>query len=239
MQAFILAAGIGKRLGELTKDIPKCLLELDKNMAIIDFQIKGLVKAGLNPSKIFVVAGHKWEKLSYLKQQGINLIINPRYKEWNNIYSFLIIKDYAKEDFLLLNGDTIFHPRILKDLFVKGTYFVIDNTKQLGEEEMKTIIANNIIQKFGKDIAPQEAKGEYIGVAKFSINEAEVIFNKMKELISQGKTNIWYELAINDVLKDIEAKPLFLNELPWTEVDTPEDYKKAKLIFSQNLKNEI
>ena len=234
MKVVILAAGIGSRLGALTKHKPKCLLEIRRGVTILRYQIDVLRNvASVELGDIFIIGGYKFEKLKYLEEWGINLIFNPKYREYNNIYSFYLAKDYIKEDFILLNGDTMFHPKILEKLIKvgRGTYFVIDNVKELGEEEMKVLIEEDRILKFGKDIDPKSAHGEYIGVAKFDINDAEMIFNKMEELIDRGKTDIWYELAINYVLDEIIAKPVYTDGLPWIEVDTPEDYEKAKAMF--------
>jgi len=237
MKAVILAAGVGSRLKELTKNIPKCLLNLNNSTTILDFQISTLIKfADLDYSDIFVVGGYKFESLKYLEDKGINLIFNPKYKDWNNIYSFYLIKENVSNNFYLLNGDTIYHPDILKNLVNtdSNTYFVVDNVKILGKEEMKVLIKNNRILKFGKNIQSRESDGEYIGVAKFNKNDAKVIFNKIEDLINEEETGIWYELAINKVLDKIIAKPIYTNRLLWIEIDTKEDYKKAKEIFKFN-----
>ena len=233
MQAVILVAGVGSRLGRLVNDKPKCLLDVG-GITILDYQINQLINTiNIKPSKIFVVGGYKFETLKYLEDKKINLIYNPKYQEYNNIYSFYLINEYVKEDFILLNGDTLFHPDILKNLgnIGKGTYFVVDNSKRLGEEEMKVLIKEGRILRFGKDIPLEYANGEYIGIAKFDIKDAWIIFNKIKELIKQGITDIWYEIGINYVLNKIIAKPIYTNGLPWIEVDTPEDYKVAKQMY--------
>jgi len=237
MKALILAAGIGSRLGNLTKNKPKSLLTLG-DTTILEYQINLLLNvAKIKTSEIFVVGGHKFETLEPLKKIGINLIFNPHYKDYNNIYSFYLAKEYIQEDFILFNGDTLVHPKILEKVIKaeKGTYFVIDNVKPLGEEEMKVLIKNNRILKFGKDINPKMANGEYIGIAKFDINDARVIFEKLEELIEDQKTDIWYELGINYVLDEIVAMPIYTDGLPWIEIDTPEDYEKAKTMFKTML----
>jgi len=233
MKAVILAAGVGSRLKELTKDIPKCLLKLDNSTSILDYQISTLIKiANLDYTDIYIIGGYKFETLKYL-EKGINLIFNSKYKEWNNIYSFYLIKKNVSDNFYLLNGDTIYHPDILKNLVNtdNNTYFVVDNVKKLAEEEMKVLIENSRILKFGKNIQPEKANGEYIGLAKFNKEDANVIFNIMDELINKGNTDIWYESAINNALNKIMAKPIYTNGLPWIEIDNREDYERGKEIF--------
>jgi len=235
MKALILAAGIGSRLGALTRHKPKPLLDIG-GITIVDYQITQLLNiAKLKFSDIFIIGGHKIETFGYLEDIGVNLIFNPKYREYNNIYSFYLAKDHIRDSFILINGDTLFHPEILRRLIRRGegTYFAIDNIKQLGDEEMKVLIENDRILKFGKDINPKSAHGEYIGLAMFRLDDAKLIFDKIAELIRIGKTDIWYELAINYVLDKIVARPVYTGGLPWIEVDTPEDYIKARAIFKK------
>jgi len=230
MKAVILAAGINSRLKDVAKDFPKCLLKIG-NTTILDYQIKLLTSiCKLKLKDIYVIGGYKIEKLYYLKDLGIKLIYNSKFKEFNNIYSFYLAKNFIDEDFILFNGDTLTHSEIV-EYIVNSNYktaFVVDNVKKLGEEEMKVLIKNNRIIKFGKEINPKIAHGEYIGVSKFSLNDATVIFNCIEKLLKEGKTNIWYENAINYALSRIDAFAIYTNGLPWIEIDTPEDYEKAK-----------
>ena len=235
MKAVILAAGVGKRLGAITKYIPKCMLKIG-GFRLIDFHITLLMKMGVEPEDIYIIGGHRIEKLYYLKDRfnKINIILNDKYKKYNNVYSFYLIRTLIEkdEDFILINGDTLFHPTILYKI-AKSTHtsFAIDNLKILGSEEMKVIIKQGRIIKFGKDIPPETANGEYIGIAKFRYVDAEKIFDIIKTNINDEKfMNIWYENAINYVLQDIHAIPIFTNGLPWIEIDTVADYLKAKSI---------
>lgn len=241
MKAVILAAGASTRLKELTHDIPKCLLKVGET-TIIDYQIKLLTSVGeLRFRDIYVVGGYKVEKLGYLKNHGVSVIHNPKFREFNNIYSFYLANNFVDEDFILFNGDTLIHPRILKSLVDSkdGTAFVVDNVKKLGEEEMKVLVKNNKIIRFGKEINPNFAYGEYIGLAKFSLEDAEIIFDRMRKLLKDGKTDIWYECAINYVLDKINAFTVHTHGLPWIEIDIPKDYEKtiAKVYPQISLRN--
>lgn len=237
MKAVILAAGVNSRLKEVAKDFPKCLLKIGK-ITIIDHQIEMLTSLGdLRLHDIHVIAGYKIEKLEYFRKRGVNVVYNPKFREFNNIYSFYLAKNFVDEDFILFNGDTIADERIFKDLVTSNyeTAFVVDNVKKLGWEEMKVLIKDDRILRFGKEIDPKIAYGEYIGFAKFSLEDANVIFNCMEKLLNEGKTDIWYENAINYVLDKINAFAVYTKGLPWIEIDTPKDYEMAKLLQSKLL----
>jgi len=236
MKAVILAAGFSSRMGKLTRDFPKCLLEIG-GKTILDYQIELLTSVGkLRFKDVYVVGGYKIETLRYLKDLGAQVVYNCKFREFNNIYSFYLANNFVDEDFILLNGDTVVHPKILKCLIDSEhrTAFVVDNIKKLSGEEMKVLVKNNRIVKFGKEIDPNIAHGEYIGLAKFSLEDAEIIFSCIEEVLKEGKTYTWYENAINYVLDKINAFAVHTNGLSWIEIDTPEDYEKAK-----ELRNEL
>ena len=235
MKAVILAAGVGSRLGNLTKDKPKCMLPILDDMLLIDYQIEKLKEYGINEKNIFVIGGYQINVLKkHLSKRDVNIIFNPKFKEWNNIYTFFLIKDISAitndDNFLLLNSDTLFHEDILKHLlnYPKCNCIVLDIYKKLGEEEMKVLVEDEKVVKFGKDIPVSLAAGEYIGLAKFKKSQLMPLFDTMKKLIKAGKTDIWYEIAFNYVLDKITIEYVDTQAKPWIEIDTVEDYKKAK-----------
>lgn len=113
MQAIILAAGIGKRLGKLTATGTKCMVEI-AGERIIDRQLKELLCLYL--TRIIIVCGYKAQSLEkYLKStysnQHIIFEYNPLFATTNNIYSLSLVKGYLqKDDTILLESDIIFEP---------------------------------------------------------------------------------------------------------------------------------
>ena len=99
----------------------------------------------------------------------VTAIINDHYGDMNNFYSLYLMKNYIKNDFVLINSDLVFDKNIF-DIFVKnvgGKYstFMIDEGKILGHEEMKVNYSeNSLITQFGKYLSPENANGEYIGL---------------------------------------------------------------------------
>lgn len=110
MQAIILAAGMGKRLGELTKDNTKCLVKVN-GISLIDRVLTQL--SVINLSRVIIVVGYQGKKLQeYLgdSYKGITLkyIENPIYDKTNNIYSLSLAKQELQEDdSLLIESDLI------------------------------------------------------------------------------------------------------------------------------------
>ena len=96
MQAIILAAGMGRRLGELTKENTKCMVEVN-GVRLIDRLLGQLSK--LNLGRVIIVIGYQGQKLKdYIGQRYDGLLTieyaeNPIYDKTNNIYSLSLVKE--------------------------------------------------------------------------------------------------------------------------------------------------
>lgn len=124
MQALMLAAGMGKRLGHYTKNATKCMVPVN-GKTLIEYAIEALVKNGVK--KMIIVVGYKRDVLidfinskfnkDNLNGMKIEFIENKVYNKTNNIYSLYLAKDkLCKDDTILLESDLIFKPEILSKL---------------------------------------------------------------------------------------------------------------------------
>ena len=120
MQAIILAAGMGRRLRELTKDNTKCMVKVNGE-PLIDRLLRQLSKLGL--SRVVIVVGHKRENLishignRYDDVLNIEYVENPIYDKTNNIYSLALAKDkLVEDDTLLIESDLILDDRMFSQI---------------------------------------------------------------------------------------------------------------------------
>ncbi len=126
MQAMMLAAGMGKRLKDLTSDNTKCMLEVH-GKSLLERALDILVDNGI--TKMVLVVGYKGENVIELigdnyRGMPIEYINNPIYNETNNIYSlYLAKKQLEEDDTLLLESDLIFEPEIIEILSSGNFYF--------------------------------------------------------------------------------------------------------------------
>lgn len=232
MKVLILAAGRGYRLGELTSDRPKSLLDLNGE-TILGIQLRILKECGIKPEDIFIIVGYKKEKIKELVPEKINIIENPLFASTNNVYTLYLALKTIKDGFILLNGDVVFPKNFLERLInTTENCLVVDSVKRLGEEEMKIRTENNRITEVKKTIQAEESDGEYIGMARFSDEGNRTLFNELSKLIDEGKTQEWYEAAFNNMCKNTKIAPLKVKE-KWVEIDTKEDLDYAKRIFGR------
>lgn len=105
MQAIILAAGMGRRLGEYTKDNTKCMLSVN-GIKLIDRTLTML--SHLKIKRVIIVVGYQGQNLiahigqRYNDKLRIEFIDNPVYVKTNNIYSLALTQDRISEDDTIL-----------------------------------------------------------------------------------------------------------------------------------------
>lgn len=227
-KAIILSAGRGGRLSPLTIDRPKGLIKLG-NKSIIEYQLDFLRQAGV--SQIAVVVGHCAEFVKQTLGDQLSYFYNPNYKHTNSLYSFWVAREFiANEGTLVLNSDVLFHPQLLKNLLNAPfeNALLIDFSAHLGEEEMKVITKDGIIKRISKNIPPDEAEGENVGIVKLSPTGAKALLNFANECVQNEEWNFWVPDAIDFLSEQIAFYALPTNNLPWIEIDYFHDLNRAR-----------
>jgi choline kinase len=232
-RAIILAAGSSTRLRPLTNNIPKTLLKVGR-ATILDIAISILHR--FNIDDIIIVTGHAADTLEeHVYRNYNNNTIRFRFirndkLHLGNIYSFYIAREYMDTDFILLNSDVLFHPKILEYLLSYDvSALAVDDHKMLGEEEMKVKVnESGIIKDISKGIPIKEADGEYIGVMKLTSKDADTIIKSITHLFNQGRYNLYYEDAIRLVAHEHDLfYKCSTRGLQCIEIDTHKDLNDA------------
>ena len=247
MQAIILAAGMGKRLKELTKNNTKCMVEVNGEK-LIDRVLRQLDKQNL--SKIVLVVGYEGQKLidhintlSDIKTI-IEFIDNPIYDKTNNIYSLWLAKDeLLSDDTLLLESDLIFEDKVLDNLINDpcDTIALVDKYESWMDGTCVMIDEDKHITRFisGKELNYDKTDKYYktVNIYKFSKEFSKTHYVPFLEAYSKALgNNEYYEqvLKVISILdnKSIEAKPL--NGEKWYEIDDVQDLDIAESMFASD-----
>jgi choline kinase len=126
--------------------------------------------------------------------------------------------------------------RVLRATHKEGVVLSVDFNKKLGEEEMKVIIENNVVIEISKEISPNEADGEYIGLAKVGRNYSRTFFEFIERTIKEKGKQVFYEEAFQMM---IDGGYMLQYEgtrgLPWIEIDTPEDLRIAREMIAPRI----
>jgi choline kinase len=234
MKAILLAAGASRRLMPLTKDLPKCLLQIG-GKTILEHQLDAVLSAGIVHAVI--VIGYLKKMIRdfigplYRDTVKITYIENPEFGITNTIYSlFLTRNEFRDQDFIYFNADVLMHGDIVKGLIGHEGENVLAVTQiTCGDEEVKfTSNSDNRIIKLGKNIPLNEAKGEFIGVAKFGKEITRHFIDALTYYSTRGDKNLFFEKAVEDILDKAPFYPLDVSQIPNIEIDFPEDLKKAE-----------
>ncbi|HWG89442.1 MAG TPA: NTP transferase domain-containing protein [Candidatus Thermoplasmatota archaeon] len=243
--AVILAAGLGKRLGDLTANRPKALLPLGAGgVTFLDFSLRLLLP---RVSRAYVMGGHRFDVLTaHLAAQHreaagkITALEFKDYERVNNIGTFLRAREAFANGAMLLNSDIVYHPAILDRAFEAyradpgQSFLVVDDLVVLDEEQMKvTLNPLGHVTGINKKLPPEESLGEYIGILYLTAADARRAIAAGDRLVAEGKTNLYYEDAVAAVLPQIGLRVVTAGGHPNTEVDTPEDYARAKAIYDR------
>ena len=245
MQAIILAAGMGRRLGELTKNNTKCMVEVN-GVKLIDRVLTYL--SHLSLKRIVIVVGYKAENLvNYIENQYGNLNVefveNPIYDKTNNIYSLALAKDKFKEDdTLLLESDLIYEESMLRllvdnqqpDLALVAKYEKwMDGTMVTIDDDCNIL---NFISK--KEFKQSEVDKYYktVNIYKFSKSYINNQYLPLLEAYCQMKGNNEYYEEVLRVLTMIDKsslKALPIGDEKWYEIDDIQDLDIAETIFAE------
>lgn len=249
MQAIILAAGMGRRLGELTKDQTKCMVPVN-GVRLIDRVLGQLTKLPLQ--RVIIVVGYKGQELreyittQYGQQLTANCQLqfaeNPIYDKTNNIYSLSLVKEYLQEDdTLLIESDLILSDRLFEMLLENPcpNLALVAKYETWMDGTMVRIDAdNNIVNFISKDAFDYNDVSSYyktVNIYKFSrqfLKEKYVPF--LDAYTKAVGLNEYYEnvLRIISLLSGHELKALPIGHEKWYEIDDKQDLDIAEALFA-------
>lgn len=246
MQVIILAAGMGRRLGELTQDNTKCMVTVN-GVRLIDRLLRQLVSVSNPLHRIVIVIGYEGKKLKeYLgnSYQHIPLeyVDNPIYNKTNNIYSlFLAKEELAYDDTLLVESDLIFEDGVFEKVlsnpfpnlavvakyesWMDGTMVVLDGENNIVTFVPKSAFSYNDVERYYKTA----------NIYKFSRDFSVTKYIPFLEAYSKAMgTNEYYEsvLRVLSMLDKTGLKGLPIDNMKWYEIDDVQDLDIAETLFA-------
>ena len=224
VQAVILAAGMGTRLG---KPWPKPLTPLVDGRTIMRQQMDNLHKAFGADLRVMTVIGFKLE-LIIEAFPNVAYVYNENYDQTNTNRSLLKALRIASDGGVLwMNGDVVFDPAVLeraKPLMEAGTSFICVNTSATAEEEVKyTVDANGNVALLSKTV--ENALGESVGINYISASDRADLIAGLEACADTDYFERGIEIAIEKV--GMKVVPLDISDLFAVEVDFEDDLERA------------
>lgn len=237
MRALILAAGRGTRLGA-RHDGPKCLLPVG-GVALLDRYIATLDARGVATT---VVAGYGAaavrDRLTALAPHtACTVVINEDF-ERGSIVSLARGLQGVDGALLLLDGDVLFHPALLHRLLDSphaNALLVDAGATFTGEEYMAGVDAGRVNALRRARVTGHELTGEWVGFARLDAGAVIRLSAAIDRRIAAGESAGGYEDALASLLPDVDMRCEAASDLPWVEIDFPEDADRAEALVRQRL----
>ncbi len=250
MQAIILAAGMGKRLGDLTKENTKCMIKVN-GVTLISRMLGQIDKR--NFDRVIIVTGYKEDSLKthiagLTVKTPIVYVSNPIYDRTNNIYSLFLVKEFlAEDDTILFESDLIFEDSIL-DRLINNPYSnvaLVAKYETWMDGTMVQINNNydiiNFISKKNFSFKNIDSYHKTVNLYKFSKTFSNSHYIPFLEAYCKAiGHNEYYEqvLRVINSLENVQLKALTLNNEKWYEIDDIQDLDIAEALFS-NEENQL
>lgn len=237
MDALILAAGVGNRLGELGGDRPKSLLEFG-GRSLLARHLDALAQIGV--ARLTVCVGYRHEaieaELAAHARIPVTTVLNSAYRE-GSVRSLWAARQALQQghEVLLMDADVLYAPRLLATLAGSRhpNVFLLDRDLPPGDEPVKICVRDGRIVEFRKlpdPAIPFDYAGESVGFFKFSAAAAAELAATTERYIAQRREREAYEEAIRDMIL-AQSQPLAFEDItgtPWIEIDFPDDVRRAR-----------
>ena len=244
MQALMLAAGMGRRLGKYTEAMTKCMLSVG-GQTLLERTVDSLKEAGVR--KFIMVVGWEADKLvdfirTHIRDMDFEFVYNHDYAATNNIYSLYLAKEYlVQDDTLLLESDLVYDRALLRHIveapepdlaavapyepWMDGTVAVLDEAGNISDFISKKDFSFCNADKYYKTV----------NIYKFSRSFSETYYLPFLEAyIKAYGMNQYYETVLK-VIAHIASTKLhtyILKDVPWYEIDDAQDLDIANTLFA-------
>lgn len=239
MTAILLNSGKGSRLHNLTKDNPKCLVELDQDVTILSRQLDLLSACGV--TEYIITTGYLASSIEeYIASRFPDLSVQFVYNEVFDTTNYIVSLDKLSEipftdDVLLMHGDLVFSKPVLTSVIAsEGSTVVVDSTLALPEKDFKARIDKGLvavigIHEFGPDCFACQP------LYKLTKSDWSLWQEAIHSFCEAGKTNVYAEDALNTITDTVHINPLDVRGKLCMEVDNQEDLMRAKNLLKKEI----
>lgn len=234
MKAIILAAGRGSRLLPLTESMPKCLLPVS-GTTLLGYQLDTLQAAGI--SEAVVVTGFlpslvEAELAQRTGPMPARPFFNPFFQVADNLASCWLVREHMNDDFLLINGDTLFEKALVAKVIAAPACPIAVTINQKASydlDDMKVTLSGTKLTAIGKTLTAEQTNAESIGMLRFMGEGPQIFRNKLEQLMrTQDGVHAWFLKAIDAIAGASKVETIAITGLRWAEVDTVSDFEALK-----------
>jgi choline kinase len=242
MKAIVLSAGQGRRLLPLTENLPKCLLPIQGETSALEFQLRRLAECGVTRATVMVGFGaDAVERALYTMSVpglAVETCYNPFFRVSDNLVTCWLARQVMTEDFILLNGDTLFLTPVLEGLLrspLAPLTLAINHKPRYDDDDMKVSLdARSGLKAVGKTLDPACVNGESIGLMLFRGHGVDAFSQALDAAVrSPSALKAWYLSVINALTDTLRIDTLAIGDNWWGEVDSVSDLENVRQILKE------
>ena len=234
MKAIILSAGQGSRLGHLTHDRPKCLIDFN-GRTLLDRQLDTLAANGVEEAVVVTGFHDDLVDAAIARRSGgpnVRTIYNPFYKVADNLGSLYVARAELDGDCIVWNGDTLVSNALMSKVLGNqrsGICVTIDRKDSYDDDDMKVVEQNGRLTAIGKRLPDKPVNAESIGLLAFRSGGASQFREAIERSIRTPEgTTIWYLRVIHHIAQEADVWTFDISGEEWGEVDFPPDVESAR-----------
>jgi len=203
--------------------------------SLLEWQVDELFKCGIE--QVTVVVGYGADQVEKLltdryKSHKVRTIYNPFFAVADNLVSCWVARTEMNEDFILLNGDTLFETAVLQRLLASQDRLVTVTTDRkltYDADDMKVMLDGDRLVRIGKDIPLDQVDAESVGMISFR-GEGPALFRTVIEQALRRPQDLkqWYLSGIDEMAQSMPIWTCSIEGLQWIEIDYPADLKEAE-----------
>ncbi|NJD27880.1 MAG: phosphocholine cytidylyltransferase family protein [Chloroflexi bacterium] len=240
MDALIMAAGRGSRLGSHTDDRPKSLIDLG-GISPLELQLELLARRGIE--RAILVTGYRREMVESVARERaagrlrVEPVWNPFWSVTNVVGSAWMARDELVSPFVYLHADTVFEPSILDDLLGgAGAARLPVDFRPCEPEQMKAAVVDDRITHLSKDLPPERTAGEFIGIGVFEAEALPYVRAGLDAVMADGGLGGYFEAALNHAIdRGLDVRAVPTAGRAWTEIDFEPDLALARTLLPRLL----
>lgn len=158
----------------------------------------------------------------------------PTFRPRSDVPCLTLARDWLAGGALVLNADVLAPtPLVERLLHARAEDAVlVDRRQPLGSEEMKVRLWFDLVIEFSKELRPDQADGENVGIAKFGTQGGRRLTEHVDSLVAAGHEQAWAPLAFGVLAREWPLRAVATDGLPWTELDFPEDLDRARRVVA-------
>ena len=225
MKALILNSGLGRRMGVLASEHPKCMTEVSASDTILSRQLRQIAEAGIE--EVVMTTG-PFDAILVQYCQSLQMplqyhfVKNPEYADTNYIYSIYCAREFLHDDILLMHGDLVFENQVLDAVLEsEESCMTVSSTLPLPDKDFKAVIRDGYITKVGIEFFNEAMAAQPL--YKLLKKDWEVWLGQIERFCEADNRKCYAENAFNEVSDACRIRPLDVEDRLCAEIDNAED----------------